>query len=467
MTQAWRTRSAAFVISLISLGLGVASPVFAQSNYRLVELGSLKPVYDINNEGMAVGFYVFGDTNGNLGYKWTESTGDVPLVPNPADINKFPFFSAGALAVNRGGTVVGQGRESGAAPFTATVMSPAGVLTFLPPAPLEAPPAIARKVNSSGAVVGLGRLNDQAAFYWTAATGTELISPDPFSEFMARDALDINDAGIVAGWCTGSECPFGSGYLWARTGGHFVIPKVAGQSNVNHEAWAINNLNQVVGRYGNTGVFFWSAATGTIDLGAPAGSVTHLDINDRGHIVASITTPGVSTAYLYRNGTWTDLNTFRQPGETFSIEIARAINNDGWIVGTGNGALLAGFVLIPPTVDVTVNGSDGPLTIGPGTPVQMSLAFDPGNGASLNPGEVYAGIATPFGLYWKTPTGYTLTPTRLYAGPVPNFGPIALISVGAGLLPPGTYTWITIVDNDTNGVINAHYYDYVVTTVIP
>jgi hypothetical protein len=128
--------------------------------------------------------------------------------------------------------------------------------------------------------------------------------------------------------------------------------------------------------------------------------------------------------------------------------------------------LLAGFVLIPPTVDVTVNGSDGPLTIGPGTPVQMSLAFDPGNGASLNPGEVYAGIATPFGLYWKTPTGYTLTPTRLYAGPVPNFGPIALISVGAGLLPPGTYTWITIVDNDTNGVINAHYYDYVVTTVV-
>ena len=355
-------------------------------------------------------------------------------------------------------------------------MSPAGVFTFLPAFEVPSVSATARAVNNAGAVVGRARGNDQAAFYWTEATGMEIISPVPSNEFFARDAYDVNDAGIVVGWCTGTECGnngvWGDGaYLWARGSGHFVLPKVAAFPAAFHEGLAINERNQVVGRYaaeGTNGMFFWSQATGTIDLGAPAGLPLHMDINDRGHIVVTISTPGSGDVpYLYRNGVWTDLNDLRQPGETFEIDIVRAINNSGWIVGTGNGALQAGFVLIPPTVDVTVNGSDGPLTIGPGTGVQVSLAFDAGNGGVLSPGEVYSGIATPFGLYWKTPTGYTLTPTRLYAGPIPNFGPISLISVGPGLLPPGTYTWVTVVDNDMNGVINAHYYDYVVTTVIP
>ena len=126
MTQAWRTRSAAFVILAVSLVVGVASPVFAQSNFRLVELPSLTPAHDINDEGVAVGFYVFGDVNGNLGYKWTEATGHAPLVPNPADKNKFPYLSGGALAINDVGTTVGQGSAAGAVPFCTNGNEPGG-----------------------------------------------------------------------------------------------------------------------------------------------------------------------------------------------------------------------------------------------------------------------------------------------------------------------------------------------------
>jgi hypothetical protein len=232
-------------------------------------------------------------------------------------------------------------------------------------------------------------------------------------------------------------------------------------------------LNQVVGRYngagGTAGVFFWSASTGTIDLGAPAGSPQYLDINDRGHIVATIFPPtGGTAAYLFRNGVWTNLITLMPPGETFQPDTVRAINNNGWIVGSGSGSLTVGYVLIPPTVDFTANGADGPLTLGPSSPLQISLAFDGGLGGLLNPAELYIGLASPFGLFWITPGGLSLTPARLFAGPLPSFGPAPLFTLPvAGALPAGTYAWIAIVDNDTNAVINGHFFDLVVTTITP
>ena len=78
------------------------------------------------------------------------------------------------------------------------------------------------------------------------------------------------------------------------------------------------------------------------------------------------------------------------------------------------------------------------------------------------------GFSSPFGLIWITPSGLSLTPTRLYNGPLPTFGPAPLITLpAAGLLPPGTYVWIAVVDNDTNGAIDGHVFDFVVTTISP
>jgi hypothetical protein len=156
MTGAWRIRLPSFVITTILLVFGGASPAIAQSNYRFVQIGTgLTPAYDVNDEGVVVGFFVFGDSNGNSGYRWTENTGAVGVVPNPADVNKFPYMgSSQALAINNGGTVVGQGSPTGAVPFVPTILSAGGTFTFLPPSETPSVLATARGVSNAGAVVG-------------------------------------------------------------------------------------------------------------------------------------------------------------------------------------------------------------------------------------------------------------------------------------------------------------------------
>src|SRR5690349_4743253 len=148
MSRGCRTRLRSLAIMAASLVLGGASSAIAQSNYRFVQIGiGQTPVYDINDEGVAVGFFVFGDAIGNRGYRWTESTGPVGVVPNPGDVNKFPNFSAQALAINNGGTVVGQGSAAGAVPFVPTILGPGGAFTFLPPSETPSVSATARAVS--------------------------------------------------------------------------------------------------------------------------------------------------------------------------------------------------------------------------------------------------------------------------------------------------------------------------------
>ena len=42
-----------------------------------------------------------------------------------------------------------------------------------------------------------------------------------------------------------------------------------------------------------------------------------------------------SSAFLYTNGTLTDLNTLIDPSSGWNLEAASAINDNGWIVGDG------------------------------------------------------------------------------------------------------------------------------------
>ena len=89
------------------------------------------------------------------------------------------------------------------------------------------------------------------------------------------------------------------------------------------------------------------AAAGIEDLSAPAGLPELLDINNDGDIVATIN----RMPYLYRDGTWTNVNTLLPAGTGFTLQFVTAINNNGWIVGAGTtffpAELLQGFVLIP------------------------------------------------------------------------------------------------------------------------
>jgi len=118
-----------------------------------------------------------------------------------------------------------------------------------------------------------------------------------------------------------------------------------------------------------------------------------------------------------------------------------------------------------PRVDLKANGSDGPITVGAGSALQIAMAFDAASDA-LSPSEVYLAVVTPaLQIIWTTPSGFSLTPAPIYSGPLPSFPSSPLINIpDAAVLPPGDYYWVAIVDADADGVPNGHYVDFVKTT---
>jgi probable HAF family extracellular repeat protein len=114
-------------------------------------------------------------------------------------------------------------------------------------------------------------------------------------------------------------------------------------------ATSINDHGQAVGAYvpGGTGprrAFLFDSALGTsLTLGTLGGQYTSPgEINNNGEVVGNATLPGdtVWHAFLYSNGTMTDLNVLTGYG-TFT---ARSINNSGDIVGETSGSSYLAFV---------------------------------------------------------------------------------------------------------------------------
>jgi probable HAF family extracellular repeat protein len=115
----------------------------------------------------------------------------------------------------------------------------------------------------------------------------------------------------------------------------------------------INNLGNVAGFSdlpgdGPTGsqtnfhAFFWSphpyncngkAVTGTCDLGTldPGGRSEALGVNDRNQVVG-VSLPSLH-AFLWQNGSLTDLNKLLVPGTTLVLTSAQDINDRGEITG--------------------------------------------------------------------------------------------------------------------------------------
>ena len=76
--------------------------------------------------------------------------------------------------------------------------------------------------------------------------------------------------------------------------------------------------------------------TGTVDLlrlTPGSGPSAEMDINDAGDVIANINGP-ISSAVIYRNGAWIDVNDLA-PGNIFRMKTVTAINDNGWIVGSG------------------------------------------------------------------------------------------------------------------------------------
>jgi probable HAF family extracellular repeat protein len=180
----------------------------------------------------------------------------------------------------------------------------------LPPYPGDLDGA-ATAINQWGAAVGISGICDGAVGGGTAEhvvvwrDGRVVRSLPTLGGAYWNTPMDINNLGNVVGF---SDLP-GDGPTFAQTNFH---------------------------------AFFWSerpyncngkTVTGTCDLGTldPQGRSEALGVNDRNQVVG-VSLPSLR-AFLWQNGSLTDLNELVVPGTTLILTIAEDINDRGEITG--------------------------------------------------------------------------------------------------------------------------------------
>jgi len=203
--------------------------------------------------------------------------------------------------------------------------------------PYGFPPTTGLGINKHGHVVGhyfdLVALHDRA-FLWTPEEGfvTLPLAPGAYDQ----SAEDINDRGVIVGTATLSGVG-DRGFVY-KDGQYTILPPAQGKGWSS--AIAVNNKGEVAGtRSIGDGVlpenaYFWSEATGFIDLGLMDSTKSQaLAINDAGWVVGRRGIVGsTDEAFLWDRSGLVILGPI--PGGFNSS--ARGINNAGQIVCTGH-----------------------------------------------------------------------------------------------------------------------------------
>jgi probable HAF family extracellular repeat protein len=201
-----------------------------------------------------------------------------------------------------------------------------------------------RGINEAGTIVGDHSSGGANAFSLT--TGNALTS-----FFNGGNAFAINNHSVIAGDIPDSQFIF----THAATFDGTTTKDLGTLGGTISAAYAINDAGVVVGYSyvtgsSNTHGFVYSGGTMS-DLGTLGGATsTARGINNDGDIVGNSagSTFGGNHAFLYRDGTMYDLTTLAQDAGLVqtgpitasttgftSLDIAYAISDTGWIVGTG------------------------------------------------------------------------------------------------------------------------------------
>jgi glucose/arabinose dehydrogenase len=108
-----------------------------------------------------------------------------------------------------------------------------------------------------------------------------------------------------------------------------------------------------------------------------------------------------------------------------------------------------------PAAVLTANGSSAAVVVPGNAALTVALGLNAGT-QPLTAARLYVGLIAPFGTYWLDPSiGFATSFTPLYRGPLASFAPSPLIQLPtAGLLPPGAYWWLVLVDPDDDGVLD-------------
>lgn len=322
-----RPGSAAAVL----VGLGLAAPYAEAQCHTVTDLGTLPGashihVRDVNDAGQVVG-YAYTDRYRAFLY----TGGQMVLLGTLGGAESYGH------GINDAGQVVGAAlTDSGqyhAFLYTGGMMIDLGTL--------GGNASFAHAINNAGQVAGY---SDSAsgechAFLWESGTMTDLgeIGLD------ACEVWDINEAGQIVGGLQTASDEFHA-FLWDSTLG---IVDLGTLGNPESYPYRISDSGQIVGA-GWTGetnpsnefivrAFLYRNGE-TTNLGTLGGEGSAaLGINNQGQIVGwAQDSAGQPHAFLYDsvNGLQ-DLNGLISPSSGWFLDLACAINDAGWIAGTG------------------------------------------------------------------------------------------------------------------------------------
>jgi probable HAF family extracellular repeat protein len=250
--------------------------------------------------------------------------------------------------INDAGHAVGvEGFDN--SPTSKAVLVQGGVVTDL--SPHVGVGSLATDINNLGRIC-VWRGSAPHSFVFDSSTNAILAQIPPLPGATTVTALAINQAGDVVG--TSGDTP-PHGFVYSSSG----ALRDLGPAGFVED---INDSGQVCGSIGKPWPQAW--APGIWDISQSVPALTEIlpppgflgahgqGINNKGEVVGTCWTSQTydsdQSAYIFSGGVSTDLNTLIPSGSGWHLEFAEAINDNGYITGTGylNGQHRA-FVLTP------------------------------------------------------------------------------------------------------------------------
>jgi probable HAF family extracellular repeat protein len=366
---------------MLSTSIATAQEARQTRRYYVLNLGdpgggNLAAAASINNIGWIAGEALQTGSENVHAELWVGSPLDLGTLGGPNSVVAWPNK-------NNGGQVVGVAETADMNPLNEAwscaqanfltitnhvcfgFLWEAGVMTALPPLS-GGIDSYAAGINNKGQIAGwaengvhdptcnntppINQVLQFEAVVWGPKLG-EMTQLSPFGADPDSAATAINDKGQIVG--ISGLCDNAAGSTSAK---HAVLweNKYAAPIDLGNFdgglAWntptALNNRGQVVGFGNQQGspatsfnpiAFFWDSAHGIQSI-SPIGSDTQSwawGINAHDQVVGQSfnLSTGAARAFLYENGTLTDLNTLIQANSSLQLLLANDINDVGEIVG--------------------------------------------------------------------------------------------------------------------------------------